>query len=490
MTTDAMSLPTLQPFFGGAFHATDGPTFETRDPARDTLIADVTGATAADVDAAVTAAWSAYRGAWGALSLADRSRLLSRVAELIDSRREQLAALEALDGGKPIRDCEQLIAGCAEEFEWFSDVAQKLPGAAYPVDHGVHSFSTVEAYGVVAGITPWNFPLTTAISKVAPALAMGNSFILKPAEQTPLTALALAEICAEAGLPDGAIAVLPGGPDTGAALAAHPGVPLVSFTGSTEVGRRIARGAADRIQRVILELGGKSPVLVFDDAPLDAMADATLSGFTYSTGQICVASTRLITQPNVHDELLARLLARARDLTLGDPLDPATEVGPLVSKEQLDRVSGYVDQGRRGARILTGGRRARLSGLEDGFFFAPTIIEGLDHDSPLVREEIFGPVLSVLPASSEEDAVRIANDTTYGLAAYLWTGDLSRAHRVARQLEAGSVSVNCFESASGYGAPFGGWKQSGVGVEGGLEGARAYSRSKVVTIALTRTRRS
>ena len=227
--------------------------------------------------------------------MADRARLLLRVAELIDARSDELAALEALDAGKPIRDCLGLMEDGAQEFAWFSDVAQKMPGAAYPVDANVHSYSTVEAYGVIAGITPWNFPLNTAISKVAPALAMGNTFILKPAEQTPLTALAFAEICAEAGLPDGTIAVLPGGPDTGSALAAHPGVPFVSFTGSTEVGRLIARGAADRIQRVLLELGGKSPVLVFDDAPLEAMAAATLDGFTQGTGQICVASTRLIT---------------------------------------------------------------------------------------------------------------------------------------------------------------------------------------------------
>ena len=353
------------------------------------------------------------------------------------------------------------------------------------MDAHVHSYSTVEPYGVIAGITPWNFPLNTAISKIAPALAVGNAFILKPAEQTPLTALAFAEICAEAGLPDGTIAVLPGGPETGAALTAHPGVPFVSFTGSTEVGRLIARGAADRIQRVLLELGGKSPVLVFDDAPLDAVAAATLEGFTSSAGQICVASTRLITQPAVHDELLERVVAGIDDLKLGDPLDPETQVGPLVSSDQLERVSGFVTEGQNTAHIRAGGQRLAPAGLEEGFFFAPTIIEGLGADSRLIREEIFGPVLSVVPAKSEQEAVRLANDTTYGLAAYLWTSDVSRAHRVARQLEAGTVSVNTFNAASGYGMPFSGWKQSGNGVEGGLDGARTYTRSKVVNIALS-----
>lgn len=484
MTSSAIALPPLQPFVGGAFLDGGGPTFETRDPARDTVIANVTEATSADVDAAVAAAWSAYRGTWGALSLPDRARLLSRVAELMYARREELAALEAMDAGKPLRDCLGLMEAAATEFGWFADVAQKLPGLAYPSEPNIHSYSTIEPYGVIVGITPWNYPLNIAIAKVAPALAMGNTFILKPAEQTPLTALAFAEICAEAGLPEGAIAVLPGGPQTGAALCAHPDVPFVSFTGSTEVGRLISRGAADRIQRLLLELGGKSPVLVFDDAPLDEMAQATVDGFTQATGQICVASTRLITQPSVHDELLERIVTGIDGLKFGDPLDPETEVGPLVSRDQIDRVSGFVSEGEKTAEIRTGGHRLAPPGLENGYFYAPTVIEGLAADSRLIREEIFGPVLSVVPASSEAEAVRLANDTAYGLAAYLWTGDVSRAHRVARQLEAGTVQVNTFLASQGYGTAFAGWKQSGNGTEGGLEGARTYSRSKVVNIAL------
>ena len=464
--------------------AAGGSTFPTLNPATGEPIADVAEAGREDVDRAVRAAQAALDGEWGRMSLPDRARVLRRLAELLERRSPEVARLESLDAGKPIRDARAQLAAAVEWFDWFADMALKVRSHVIPGPPGHLNYTLRQPHGVVGCIVPWNYPLVLYGIKVAPALAMGNAVILKPAEQTPLTALALADIAREAGLPAGALAVLPGDGETGRAIIEHPGVRMVSFTGSTEVGRDVAARAARTMKKVTLELGGKSPNIVFADADLDAAAATSLFTFCVNQGQLCAAGTRLLVQEEIHEPLLEDLVARADRLRVGDPSDEHTQMGAIITAKQLARVEQYVAAGReQGARVVTGGERAAVAGCHGGWFYTPTIFDDVDDDMRIAQEEIFGPVLSVLPFSDEAEAIRLANSVAYGLAAGVWTRDLSRAHRMAAAIDAGLVYVNTMNVLT-PGSPYSGFKQSGVGIEGGTEQAESFTQLKSVWVNL------
>jgi acyl-CoA reductase-like NAD-dependent aldehyde dehydrogenase len=471
-------------FIGGEFvDASDGGTFETLNPATGETLAQVAHATPDDVTRAVTRARDAQRD-WERAPIGDRARVLRRTAELILRDSERLARLESLDAGKPISDCRAQIAGTAEWFDFFSNVSTHLRSDVVPSFPDHLNYTLRQPVGVVATITPWNYPMPLYGIKLPAALAVGNAVILKPAEQTPLTALALAELMREAGIPDGVLGVLPGlGETTGAALV-DSDVDMISFTGSTEVGRRIASRAGERLKKVTLELGGKSPSIVFADSDLDRAADGALFTFAVHQGQLCSAGTRLLVEESVRDEFLDKLVSRAEALRVGDPLDEQTQLGAVMSAEQMDRIERYVSVGLdQGARPLTGGGRATVDGHENGLFYRPTIFEGVESSMTIAQEEIFGPVLSVLPFRDDDQAVEIANDVLYGLAAGIWTNDLRRAHRFARDVDAGIVYVNTMNLLAPW-SPYSGWKQSGLGLEGGIEQAQSFTKMKSVWVNL------
>lgn len=486
MTTTDQAMENRLFIDGDFVDASDGGTFATLNPATGEELAAVAHATPADVDRAVTAARAAYR-TWSGLPIQDRSRVLRRTAELILRDAERLAHLESLDAGKPITDCRAQIAGTAEWFDFFADVSAHLRSDIVPSMPDHLNYTLRQPVGVIATITPWNYPMPLYGIKLPAALAVGNSVVLKPAEQTPLTALALADLMREAGLPDGVLAVIPGlGETTGAALV-EADVDMISFTGSTEVGRHIAARAGDRLKKVTLELGGKSPSIVFADTDLDRAADGALFTFAVHQGQLCSAGTRLLVEESVREEFVARLVQRAEALKVGNPLDPATQLGAVMSGEQMERIERYVASGLdQGARPLTGASRAEVEGLEAGLFYRPTIFEGVASNMTIAQEEIFGPVLSVLPFRSDDEAVELANDVLYGLAAGIWTDDLRRAHRFARDVDAGIVYVNTMNLLAPW-SPYGGWKQSGLGVEGGIEQAQSFTRLKTVWVNLGET---
>ena len=478
-------------FIGGAWVAArDGATFETVHPATGEPLAAVAEAGVADVDAAVAAARRAFDdegpGSWVRLDAADRAVLLWRIADGLEARSTELARLESLDNGKPVREAQIDVRQAIDAFRYYAGWCTKLQGDTIPVRGSVLNYTLREPVGVVGAIIPWNFPLLMAAWKVAPALACANAVVLKPAEQTPLSALELAAIAQEAGLPAGVLNVVTGfGESAGAALVRHPDVDKIAFTGSTEVGRTIMREAAATLKKVSLELGGKSPNLVFEDADLDAAARGAFAGIFYNAGQCCTAGSRLLVQRSVHDALLDRLAERARKLQPGDPLDPKTRIGPLVSQEQLERVLGYIEKGRsEGARLVTGGARAPYGGEQRGYWVEPTIFADVSPQHTIAREEIFGPVLAVLPFDDEEAAVRLANETVYGLAAAVWTSDLKRAHRLARRIRAGTIWVNTYHPLDAA-SPFGGYKQSGYGRELGAYALDLYTQIKSVWIDLS-----
>jgi acyl-CoA reductase-like NAD-dependent aldehyde dehydrogenase len=475
-------------FIGGAFvDSVDGATFETRNPATGEVLADVAEAREADVNAAVAAAQRALDGEWGTCSLSDRAAVLRRLAGALDERKEGLAKLESLDAGKPIRDCVAQVELAVSWFDWFADTATKLRSHVIPGPSGLLNYTLRQPHGVVGCIVPWNYPLPLYGIKVAPALAMGNAVLLKPAEQAPLTALALAEITAEVGLPAGALNVLPGYPTAGRAIVEHPGVRMVSFTGSTDVGRDIAARAAPTVKKLSLELGGKSPNVIFADAELDLATSAALFSFCVNQGQLCSAGTRLLVEDAVHDDVLGSLVQKAERLKVGDPSDAATQLGAVISEAQLKRIESYVESGvADGASVVTGAERPRVSGFENGLFYAPTIFDDVDNRMRIAQEEIFGPVLSVIRFEDEQDAVTTANDVMYGLAAGIWTRDLSRAHRLAAAIDAGLVYVNTMNVLSPA-SPYSGFKASGFGAEGGFEQCAEFTQLKSVWINLTDT---
>jgi acyl-CoA reductase-like NAD-dependent aldehyde dehydrogenase len=481
--------PPTRPFIDGAFVAPrDGSVIADTTPRDGSTIAEIETAGLRDVDRAVAAARAAFDdGRWADRRPVDRKRVLLRFADLVRANGNELALLEALDVGHPIRDATSVdVPGAANCLQWYAEAADKQYGEVGPTGPGALSLVTREPLGVVAALVPWNYPLIITAWKLGPALATGNSVVLKPASQSPLTALRLAELAAEAGLPDGVLNVLPGpGPVVGAALARHAGVDKLAFTGSIDTGRRLLHASADsNLKPVQLELGGKSPQLVLADAPdLDAAADAVGWGIFYNAGQTCNAGSRVLVQRGIKDAFLERLVAFAERLQPADPLDPATRLGTIVDRGHLAKVLGYVALGRdEGARIATGGAAV----LEDtgGVYLPPTILDGVTNDMRVAREEIFGPVLSLIEFDDPEEGVAIANDTDYGLAAAVWTSDVRLAHRLAGRLRAGTVWVNTFD-ASDVTVPFGGFKQSGSGRDKSLHALDGYTQLKTTWLDLS-----
>lgn len=485
---DFLSSP-RQMFINGEWvDSLSGERFDTLDPATGQVLTTVPRAGAADVDRAVAAARTAFEdGPWSRMLPSERQRILWKIGEGIAARADMFAQLECLDNGKSATVARAVdVLWTSELFYYFAGWATKIEGRTIPVSvpwapgQQFHAFTLREPHGVCAQIIPWNFPLVHAAFKIAPALATGNTAILKPAEQTPLTALLLAEVVAEAGVPDGVVNVITGFGDVGAALSAHLDVDKVSFIGSTAVGKKIVHAAADNLKKVTLELGGKSPSVVFADADLDAAVAGVASGFTFNHGQVCTAGTRLLVEDRIFDEFTQGVADVIRNQKIGPGIDPTTEVGPLVSEAQLNRVVGYVEAGiQQGARPLAGGSRHG----DSGFYVEPTLLVDVKDDFSVYRDEIFGPVAVAVPFNKEQGVRAAANDTPYGLASSIWTRDVSVVHEVARQIKAGTVWVNChnvFDSAM----PFGGYKQSGWGRELGEGAIDEYTQHKGVTIAL------
>jgi aldehyde dehydrogenase (NAD+) len=418
------------------------------------------------------------------MSGAERGRIMRRFAALLAERADGLAAEEVHDNGKPFRETSATVRSLADWYYYFAGAADKVGGRVIgSAKSSYHVYTLQEPVGVVAAITPWNAPLFLLTFKLAPALAAGCTFVLKPASETPVSALGLGELIAESGIPDGVVNIVTGrGSEIGEPLVAHPGVDKIAFTGSTETGIRIAHLAADHLARVSLELGGKSANIVFEDADLDAAASGVVAGIFAASGQSCIAGSRLLVHHSVHDQLVDRVVARARSIVLGDPMDPLTEIGPIAFRAQQLKVLEYIEIGlREGAQLAVGG--GTRPDLGPGFFVEPTVLTGVNNGMRVAREEIFGPVLSVIPFESDDEAVAIANDSPYGIAAGIWTNDLRRPHQLARRLRVGTIWVNAYRVLN-YDVPFGGLKQSGHGRENGLEGLESYLETKSVWIEL------
>lgn len=464
-----------------------GKTFEVFDPATGEVIANVAEACGNDVDIAVKAARKAFdEGPWPTMAPSHRARLIWKLADAIETHADELALIETLDSGKPFKVARRRdIVSSVERLRYYAGWATKLTGetfaAASQSSARFHTYTIREPVGVAGLITPWNAPLQMAATKLAPALAAGCTVILKPAEQTPLSALRLGELIQDIGFPDGVVNILTGFGDVGAALVEHHGVDKVSFTGSTEVGRLIIKAAAGNLKRVTLELGGKSPVIVFPDADTDVAVDGIAQGIFANTGQVCAAGSRLFAHERIFDRLVDGIAAKAKKLRIGPGVEPDTDMGPVVSLEQLERVTGYIRSGvEGGAEFLIGGGRLE----RPGYFVQPTILTSTTREMSVRREEIFGPVLCAM-SFSEENIDRIAeeaNDTEYGLAGYIYTRDLSTAHKMARKIRAGSIRIN--GGSSDINVPFGGFKQSGWGREHGYEGVDSFTEIKAVSVAL------
>ncbi len=463
-----------------------GNTFETLNPATGEVIADVSEAHAEDIDVAVSAARNAFADTrWRRMNPHKRSRLLWRLADLVDDNADELGLLETRDNGKPYFEARRIdIPSVAQTLRYYAGLADKVQGDTVPVPGPFLNYTLREPVGVVGAIIPWNFPLSMAAWKVAPALACGNTVVLKPAEETPLTALRFGELAAEAGFPPGVLNVVPGfGETAGAALVRHPGVNAISFTGSTEVGKTIMRESAETLKKVSLELGGKSPNIVFADADLGQAVKGASTGIFYGKGEVCAAGSRILVEAAVHDRFVEELSARAAKATVGDPMAPTTRLGAIVSEAQLDRVMGYIEAGKRdGANLVAGGDRVTVNGR--GNFVNATVFRDVDPAMAIAREEIFGPVAAVIPFEDADDAIAKANDSLYGLAAGVWTRDIGKAHRMAAEIDAGTVWVNTYNQYSPA-SPFGGYKESGFGRDLGFQSAlEKYTHLKSVWVAL------
>lgn len=472
-----------QLFIDGQFvPALEGGEIDVVNPTNGELITRIAAAQAEDVDLAVAAAKRAFPG-WAATPGAERGRLLMKLADRIEACSDELAHLESLDTGHPLRDSRILdVPRTAACFRYFGGIADKIEGKVIPVDAGFLNYVQRKPIGVVGQIVPWNFPLMFTSWKMGPALAAGNTVVLKPSELTPLSTLRIAELMKEVGFPDGVVNIVPGyGHTAGQRLAEHPDVGKIAFTGSTATGRRIVEASQGNLKRVQLELGGKGANIVFEDANLDAAVNGAAWAIFHNQGQACIAGSRLLLQDSIADEFLERFVTLARSIRLGDPLDPNTEMGPLTSALHRDRVLSFVDIAReQGGRVLTGGKAPSDPALASGFYIEPTIVEAKPSDR-VAQEEVFGPFVTVLRFSTEEEALEIANGTAYGLGSGLWTRDLQRAHRVAEKINVGMCWINCYKRVS-PGSPFGGLGQSGYGREMGFEAIHDYTEARSVWV--------
>jgi aldehyde dehydrogenase (NAD+) len=461
-----------------------GKTFETLNPATGEVIAQVAEGDKEDVERAVKAARKAFEsGPWRKMNARERGKVLYRLADLIERNLGELAALETLDNGKPINDSRTADLPLAVDcYRYYAGWADKLEGKTIPVNGPYFTYTRHEPVGVVGQIIPWNFPLLMQAWKWGPALAAGCTIVLKPAEQTPLTALRVAELALEAGIPEGVVNVVPGfGPTAGAAIAEHMDIDKVAFTGSTEVGKLIMQAAGrSNLKRITLELGGKSPNIVFADSDLEAAVEGSFTGLFFNQGQCCCAGSRLFVEQKVYEQFLDKMVARTRKQVVGNPFDPSTTQGPQVSQEQFDKVMDYIQSGKdQGGKLLLGGSRSG----DRGYFIEPTIFADVKDDMAIAQEEIFGPVMSVIPFKDTDEVIARGNSTFYGLAAAVWTRDISKAHRLAAELKAGTVWVNCYDIFDAA-APFGGFKMSGIGRELGSYAMENYIEVKTVTVAL------
>jgi acyl-CoA reductase-like NAD-dependent aldehyde dehydrogenase len=463
--------------------AKSGKTFETINPSNEEVLALIAEGDKADVDEAVKAARKAFEeGAWPNMGPHQRARLMLKIAELIDQHADELAELETLDNGKPLTFSKAFdVPAAAETFRYYAGWVTKIYGETNPSDPAFFNYTLREPVGVCGQIIPWNFPLLMAAWKLGPALACGNTVILKPAEQTPLTALRLGELITEAGLPEGVLNIVTGfGPGAGSSIAEHPAIDKVAFTGSTEVGKIILKASAGNLKKVSLELGGKAPNIIFPDADLDQAVPTSMMGVYFNSGQVCCAGTRIFVQRDRYDEVVDKLAKFSKGVAVGDPFDQKSMLGPVVSQEQFDRVKGYLSVGvEEGAKVATGGGPLERK----GYFVEPTLFSGVNNEMRIAREEIFGPVGAAIPFKDENDAVFQGNNTEYGLSAAVWTRDISRAHKVARSLKAGTVWVNCYNQLDPI-SPFGGYKQSGFGRELGKYAIDLYTQIKSVWMKL------